>query len=204
MSERGIVSDQLFPRDIVERITNRLIFIPQQPLYHPWICWEHEQYHRKILYLHSFYLASYLLYKLFPSYCYSLAFLTLLLPPSSGLVASYNANTEQGRNVDYHTHGAFGKLMGWHTVFTFTVVRQRKHIESVYTQGELLEIVLSCADREGATDRHPHCPSGYCGNRYLHVHLQDEQKTQHPVLTPRSIPEGVLVLQNNRFVFPAG
>lgn len=31
MSERGTVSDQLFPRDIVESITNGLLFIPQQP-----------------------------------------------------------------------------------------------------------------------------------------------------------------------------
>lgn len=30
MSERGTVSDQLFPRDIVESITNGLLFISQQ------------------------------------------------------------------------------------------------------------------------------------------------------------------------------
>ena len=132
-----------------------------------------------LLCLHSFYLAFYLLYKLLlPSYHYSLAFLTHLFPPSFGFVASHAANTEQGGNMDRHTHGAFRKLKGWQTAFTFTAVRQRKCEESIYTLWELPEIILSCADRKGATDGHPCYPSGCCGNRYLHVLLQDGQ-THH-------------------------
>lgn len=149
----------------MERITDRLLFILQQTLY--------------LLCLHSFYLAFYLLYKpLLPSWHCSLAFLTPLLCASFNFVASHTANAEQGRNMDWHTHGAFRKLKGWHTALTFTAVRQRKCEESVYTRWELPQLVLSCADREGATDGHPCYPSGCCGNRYLHAHLHDGQ-THH-------------------------
>lgn len=200
MSERGTVSDQLFPRDIVERITNGLLFILQQPLYHPWICWEHEQCHGKIyclctafIWLFTCWISCFFLLTAVPWLS-----LPLSSPPSFGSVASHTANTEQGRNMDCRMHSAFRKLKGWHTAFTITAVRQRKCEENVYTQWELPGIVLSCADGEGATDGHPWYPSGCCWNRYLHAHLQDRQ-THRALLTPCSVPGGTLVLQNNRF-----
>lgn len=88
------------------------------------------------------------------------------------------------------------------TAFTFTAVRHRKCEVSVYTRLELPEIVLSCADRKGATDGQA---------SLLSLWLLREQvfacsppggaNTSHSVLTPGSVPGGALVLQH-RFVFP--
>lgn len=77
--------------------------------------------------------------------CFFLLFLSSLhpfCPPSFILVAAHTGNIQQGRNMDCHTHRAFRKLKGWHTLFTFTVVRKTKQEERVYTHWELSEMVL--------------------------------------------------------------
>lgn len=103
--------------------------------------------------------------------------------------------------MDCYTHHALRKLKGGHRAFTFTARRQGKCEKNVYTWWEFPEIVMSCADRKGAIDRHPCYSSGCCGNRYLHVHLQDGQ-THHTLwVTPCSVPHGALVLQKTGLFF---
>lgn len=202
MSERGTVSDQFFPRDIVERITNGLLFIFQQPLYHPWVSWEHEQYHGKIYFICTAFIWLFIC-------CINCFFLLTTIPllfsppsspPSFGFVASHCKHRTRKK---YGLPHSWCLQKAWEMTYSI-------HIHSCKAQktwGKCLHSVRAswnsfvlCWQKRG-----------YRRASLLSLWLLREQvfpcsppggaNTSHSVLTPGSVPSGALVLQH-RFVFP--